>query len=167
MTKTNGQTGSGASLSHVDDQGQARMVNIAPKPATARRAIVEGRVRINEDLAEAIEHQSLAKGDLFAVARLAGIQAAKRTDEWIPLCHTLPLDHVELTAWLDRPFVQLRAVVSTTAKTGVEMEAYTAVTAAALTVIDMGKAIDKQMRVESIELVQKTGGTSDIDRGKC
>lgn len=146
------------SLSHVDAQGRTRMVDVSDKPVTARRAVAEGCVRVSAELAEAIERDTLAKGNLLEVARLAGIQAAKRTDELIPLCHSLPLDHADVEAWLDRPYVRLRAAMTTTARTGVEMEALTAVSVAALTVIDMGKAIDKAMTVEGIRLVEKTGG---------
>jgi cyclic pyranopterin phosphate synthase len=137
------------------------MVDVSEKASTARRAVAEGRVRINDALAEAIEQNTLAKGDLLQVARLAGVQAAKRTDELIPLCHSLPLDHVDVEAWVDRPYVHLRATATTTARTGVEMEALTAVTTAALTVIDMGKAIDKHMTIETVELTEKTGGKSE------
>jgi cyclic pyranopterin phosphate synthase len=147
-------------LTHIDETGHARMVHVGEKAITARRAVAEGRVRINEALARAIETNTLKKGNLLEVARLAGIQAAKRTDELIPLCHTLPLDHVDVRAWLEPPYVRLRAEASVTARTGVEMEALTAVAVAALTIIDMGKAIDKQMTIESIQLVEKTGGRS-------
>jgi len=145
-------------LSHVDEAGKARMVDVSGKPLTVRRAVAEGRVRINDDLAHAIRENQLAKGNLLEVARLAGIQAAKRTDELIPLCHSLPLDAVEVRATLGQGCVELRAEARTTWKTGVEMEALTAVTIAALTVIDMGKAIDKTMVIEGVRLVEKTGG---------
>jgi len=147
-------------LSHVDESGQARMVDIGDKPPTARRAVAEGRVRISDDLAQAIRENQLAKGNLLQVAQLAGIQAAKRTDELIPLCHSLPLDSVDVQATLGDGCVELRAEARTTWKTGIEMEALTAVTVAALTVIDMGKAIDKAMVIEGIRLVEKTGGNS-------
>ncbi|MEX0655781.1 MAG: cyclic pyranopterin monophosphate synthase MoaC, partial [Phycisphaeraceae bacterium] len=136
-------------LTHLDEGGQARMVDVGDKPVTRRRAVAEGRVRISAKLAEAIEANALAKGNLLEVARLAGIQAAKRTDELIPLCHGLPLDAVQVEAWLAEGYVHLRAEASTSWKTGVEMEALTAVSVAALTVIDMGKAIDKAMVIES------------------
>lgn len=145
-------------LSHLDDSGKARMVDVSDKPLTLRRAVAEGRVRISDALAKAIAGNQLAKGDLLQVARLAGIQAAKRTDELIPLCHSLPLDSVQVQATLGDRCVQLQAQVQTTWKTGVEMEALTAVTVAALTVIDMGKAIDKAMVIEGVRLVRKTGG---------
>ena len=145
-------------LSHVGTNGQARMVDVGDKPWTQRRAIAEGRVRISPALAKAIRANQLAKGNLLEVARLAGIQAAKRTDELIPLCHSLPLDYVQVVVQLDPREVRLRAEVSTTWKTGIEMEALTAVAVAALTVIDMGKAIDKGMVIEGVRLIEKTGG---------
>jgi cyclic pyranopterin monophosphate synthase len=129
-----------------------------------RRAVAEGAVRVNAALAKAIESNSIKKGNLLDVARLAGIVAAKRTDELIPLCHSLPLDHVEVEAWLDERVVRIRATATTTAKTGVEMEALVAVSVAALTVIDMGKAIDSLMTIESVQLMEKTGGKRDIRR---
>jgi cyclic pyranopterin phosphate synthase len=148
-------------LTHIDPAtGQARMVNVGEKPITPRRAVAEGRVRISEELAKAIAANTLKKGNLLEVARLAGVQAAKRTDELIPLCHSLPLDHADVQAWVEGPYVRLRAEASVTARTGVEMEALTAVAVAALTVIDMGKAIDKSMAIESIRLIEKTGGRS-------
>jgi cyclic pyranopterin phosphate synthase len=147
-------------LTHIDEAGRARMVNIGEKPITSRRAVAEGRVRISDELARAIQANTLKKGNLLEVARLAGIQAAKRTDELIPLCHSLPLDHADVQAWLEPPYVRLRAEAAVTARTGVEMEALTAIAVAALTVIDMGKAIDKSMAIESISLIEKTGGRS-------
>ncbi len=134
------------------------MVDIGDKPATVRRAVAEGRVRISAQLAQAIAANQVAKGNLLEVARLAGIGAAKRTDELIPLCHSLPLDMVDVQAHVEDNCVMLRAEVRTTWKTGVEMEALTAVAVAALAVIDMGKAIDKKMVIESVRLVEKTGG---------
>ena len=145
-------------LSHLDDRGAPRMVDVGDKQATHRRAVAEGRVRISPQLAAAIAANSVAKGNLLETARLAGIQATKRTDELIPLCHSLPLEHADVEAALGDGCVHLRATASTTAKTGVEMEALTAVAVAALTVIDMGKAIDPAMAIEYVRLVEKTGG---------
>lgn len=145
-------------LSHLDERGTARMVDVGAKAATARRAVAEARVRVNPELAAAIRSQSLAKGDLFAVARLAGIMAAKRADELIPLCHSLPLDHVDVHVSLTETHVEIRTDASTTSKTGVEMEALVAASVAALTVIDMGKSIDRSMEVESVRLIEKSGG---------
>ena len=167
MSGSNEPSKPDAALSHLDAQGRARMVDVGAKAPTARRAVAQGRVCVSEALAEAIETNALEKGDLLQVARLAGIQAAKRTDELIPLCHSLPLDHAEVSLWLERPHVRIRATVTTTAKTGVEMEALTAVSVAALTVIDMGKAIDKRMTIEAVELVEKTGGKSDAAAEKA
>ena len=147
-------------LSHVDAAGRARMVDVGDKHPTARCAVAEGRVRISAKLAAAVAANQLAKGNLLEVARLAGIQAAKRTDELIPLCHSLPLEHAQVEATLEGNTIRLRAEVRTFAKTGVEMEALTAVAVAALTVIDMGKAIDRAMVVESIRVIEKTGGRS-------
>lgn len=147
-------------LTHLDESGEVRMVDVGDKPLTVRRAVAEGRVRISDALADAIRSDQVAKGDLLQAARLAGIQAAKRTDELIPLCHSLPLDAVEVRATLGEGCVELRAEARTTWKTGVEMEALTAVTVAALTVIDMGKAIDKAMVIEGVRLIEKSGGKS-------
>lgn len=147
-------------LSHLDNRGRPMMVNVGDKPLTQRRAVAECFVRCSRDLLNRIRCDDLAKGSVFQIARLAGIQAAKRTDELIPLCHSLPLDgvDVEIEALSDR--VAIRAVASTTWKTGVEMEALTAVAVAALTVIDMGKSVDKGMVIEGVRLVEKTGGKS-------
>jgi len=146
------------SLSHVGADGRARMVDIADKTPTARQAVAEARVRISGELRDAIRRNAIAKGNVLDVARLAGIQGAKRTDELIPLCHSLPLEAIDVQATLESEHVYLSATAKTTGKTGVEMEALTAVSVAALTVIDMGKAIDKGMVIESIRLLEKTGG---------
>jgi len=144
------------------------MVDVAAKPVTDRVAVAEARVRVNAALGKAIRRNTLAKGDLLAVARLAGIQAAKRTDELIPLCHSLPIDHAEVEASLVNGTVRLRARVRTHARTGVEMEALAAVTVAALTVIDMGKALDKGMTIEGVRILEKRGGRSGtyVARGR-
>jgi cyclic pyranopterin phosphate synthase len=134
------------------------MVDVGDKPVTRRRAVAEGRVRVSADLAAAIASDTVTKGNLLEVARLAGIQAAKRTGRLIPLCHNLPLDFVNVEAWLEESHVRLRAEVKCEGKTGVEMEALTAVAVAALTVVDMGKAVDSGMVIEDIRLVEKTGG---------
>lgn len=127
---------------------------------TERIAVAECFVRVSGALAKAIRGNMLKKGDLLSVARLAGIQAAKRTDELIPLCHSLPLDSVDVEAELKGSRVRIRATARTHAKTGVEMEALTAAAVAALTVIDMGKAIDKGMVVEGLRVLEKRGGRS-------
>lgn len=147
-------------LSHLDSAGRARMVDVGEKPVTSRRAVAECLVRIAPALHTRIKSNSLSKGNLLEVARLAGIQAAKRTDELIPLCHALPLDSIDVQAELRKNHVYLRAEASATARTGVEMEALTAVAIAALAVIDMGKSVDKGMVVEGLRLLEKEGGRS-------
>lgn len=147
-------------LTHVDAQGRSRMVDIGDKALTTRKAVAQGFVTVNPELARAIQANTLAKGNIFEIARIAGIQAAKRTDELIPLCHSLPLDAVHVTLELTDGQVEIRAEARTTWKTGVEMEALTAVSVAALTVIDMGKALDKTMTIQGLRLIEKTGGKS-------
>jgi cyclic pyranopterin phosphate synthase len=149
-------------LSHTDGQGEARMVDVSAKAATARVAVAEGRVRMGAATLEALVAGNAPKGDVFGVARIAGIMAAKRTSELIPLCHPLPLSAVEVRvepepAW---PGVRLTATVKTLAPTGVEMEALTAVSVAALTLYDMAKALQKDMSIEGVRLVSKSGGAS-------
>ncbi len=145
-------------LTHVDAKGGVRMVDVGSKSVTARRAVAEAWVRVSQPLAEAIRTDSVAKGNLLETAKIAGIQAAKQTDRLIPLCHSLPLDAVVVSAALEGNAVWLRAEVRTCWKTGVEMEALTAVTVAALTVVDMGKAIDPGMVIEGVRLLEKDGG---------
>jgi len=147
-----------ANLTHLDESGEARMVDVGSKPATRRRAVAEGFVRCSEALLQRIRADDLAKGSVLRVAQIAGIQAAKRTDELIPLCHTIPLDDVDVHLELSSGGVRIRAEASATWTTGVEMEAFAAVMAAALTVIDMGKAVDKSMVIEGVRLLEKTGG---------
>lgn len=149
-----------AALSHIDASGQARMVDVSAKPVTERMAVAEAYVRVSSELARAIRGNAIKKGDLLQVAKLAGIQAAKRTDELIPLCHSLPLDSVDVHVELQGSRVYIRTEARTIARTGVEMEALTAAAVAALTVIDMGKAIDKGMVVEGLRLLEKRGGRS-------
>jgi cyclic pyranopterin phosphate synthase len=142
-------------LSHVDEStGEVRMVDVGPKPPTRRRAVARGRVRMAPSTASRL--RVLPKGDALVVARIAGIQAAKRTAELIPLCHPLPLTLVEVVLTVDDDGVAIEAAAETVAQTGVEMEALSAVAVAALTVYDMAKAIDKVMRIDGIELVSKT-----------
>lgn len=147
-------------LTHVDARGRAAMVDVGEKAVTARRAVAEARVMISPALAQRIRKNSLAKGNVLDVARLAGIQAAKRTDELIPLCHSLPLDSIQVRAELRRDHVYIWSEAKVTAKTGVEMEALLAVAIAALTVIDMGKSIDRAMTVEGLRMLEKEGGRS-------
>jgi cyclic pyranopterin phosphate synthase len=142
-------------LSHVDEQtGEVRMVDVGAKPPMRRRAVARGRVRMAAETAMRL--RSLPKGDALAVARIAGIQAAKRTSDLIPLCHPLPLTVVDVSLEVDADGVAIEAAAETTAQTGVEMEALTAAAVAGLTVYDMAKAIDKEMRIDDLVLVSKT-----------
>ena len=147
-------------LTHVDARGRAAMVDVGQKAMTARRAVAEARVMISAELAHRIRKNSLAKGNVLDVARLAGIQAAKRTDELIPLCHSLPLDSIQVRAELRRDHVYIWSEAKVTAKTGVEMEALLSVAIAALTVIDMGKSIDRAMTIQGLRMLEKEGGRS-------
>jgi cyclic pyranopterin phosphate synthase len=149
-------------LSHIGPDGAARMVDVGDKPVTKRHAAAEAYVRISPELEARIRENALAKGNLLEVARLAGIMAAKRTQELIPLCHSLPLDYVHVQATLapEGGRVHIRAEAGTHSRTGVEMEALTAVTVAALTVIDMGKAVDRAMVIEGVRVIEKSGGRS-------
>ena len=149
-------------LSHLDDSGNARMVDVSDKPATVRIAIARGDVYMKPETLDLIHQGNLKKGDVFRVAQLAGVMAGKRTADLIPLCHPLALDQilVELTAKPELPGIEITATVRTYSKTGVEMEALTAVSIAALTVYDMAKAVEKTMRIGNIRLVEKRGGQS-------
>jgi cyclic pyranopterin phosphate synthase len=147
-------------LSHVDDQGRVRMVDTSDKEATARRAVASARVLMSAETVAALRAHRTPKGDPLEAARLAGIMAAKRTADLIPLCHPLPLTHIDVRAELSDTGVSLEADVSTKAQTGVEMEALTAVSVAALTVYDMCKALEKGMTITDIRLERKTGGKS-------
>ena len=148
-------------LTHFDAAGQAHMVDVSGKQPTAREAVAEARVVMSPETL-ALAQGGAAKGDVLGVARLAGIMGAKRTAELIPLCHPLPLDKVsvDLTADPALPGVRITATARTTGRTGVEMEALTAATVAALTVYDMLKAAQKDMRIEGVRLLRKTGGKS-------
>ncbi len=147
-------------LSHVSDSGEARMVDVSDKPETERRARATGRIRMAKATLDAIVTAQIKKGDVIATARIAGIMAAKRTSDLIPLCHPLALTHiqVELAADPELPGVRAAATVRTSGKTGVEMEALTAVSVALLTVYDMAKAIDRAMTISDISLAEKSGG---------
>jgi len=147
-------------LTHLDASGAAHMVDVTAKPVTAREAIATGRIAMSAEAAAAIRTGTMAKGDVLAVARVAGIMAAKKTAELIPLCHPLPLTRVALDLACDDTGVTATATAATNAKTGVEMEALTAVSVALLTLYDMAKALDKRMVIEGIRLVRKTGGKS-------
>jgi cyclic pyranopterin phosphate synthase len=141
-------------LSHVDESGDVRMVDVGGKPLSRRRAVARAEVRMAAETARRL--RGLPKGDALAAAQLAGIMAAKRTSDLIPLCHPLPLTHVEVTLEVGDATVEIVASAETTAQTGVEMEALTAAMVAALTVYDMAKAIDKEMVVSEVRLVEKT-----------
>ena len=151
-----------ARLSHLDEDGSARMVDVGEKPPTRRRARAEARLRMSPDTARAVEASDAPKGDALGAARLAGIQAAKRTPELIPLAHPLPLDCVDVEAEVHAAegLIVLTADAAVTARTGVEMEALTAAAVAALTVYDMVKGLERGVTIERIELVEKTGGRS-------
>lgn len=149
-------------LSHIDESGRAHMVDVSHKPDTPRIAIAKGEVLMQPETLAVIEAGELKKGDLLTVAQLAGVMAAKRTSELIPLCHPLPISQVEVDLELDSnlPGIRITATVRTVGKTGVEMEALTGVTVAALTVYDMAKAVEKTMRIQNVRLVEKRGGQS-------
>jgi cyclic pyranopterin phosphate synthase len=147
-------------LTHIDEHGHAKMVDTSEKAITTRRAVASARVLMSAATVAAIRDHTTPKGDPLETARLAGIIAAKRTAELIPLCHTLPLTHVDVRAELVSEGVYLEAEVTTRAQTGVEMEALTAVSVAALTVYDMCKALDKTMTISDVRLELKTGGKS-------
>jgi cyclic pyranopterin monophosphate synthase len=142
-------------FSHLDAQGAARMVNVSAKPVQRRRAVAVARLRCAPATLRALRRQALPKGDVLAVARVAGIQAAKRTAELIPLCHPLPLEHVHLGFVLRRDGLEVTCTAETWARTGVEMEALTGASIAALTFYDMCKAVDQCMWIEAIRLVEK------------
>lgn len=149
-------------LTHLDAEGRARMVNVGEKAVTHRVCIARCEVRMALETLQRISAGDMPKGDVLATARIAGIQAAKRTDQWIPLAHPLPLDAVEVhfTPDLNRSVVEVEARAETHWRTGVEMEALVAASAAALTLYDMCKAIDRGMTIDAVRLVQKTGGKS-------
>ena len=145
------------SLSHVDESGAVHMVDVGDKPLSRRRAVARATVLMAAETARRL--RDLPKGDALATAQLAGIMAAKRTSDLIPLCHPLPLTHVDVSLEVGADRVEIRSVAETTAQTGVEMEALTAASVAALTVYDMAKAIDKEMTVTDVTLVEKTKET--------
>jgi cyclic pyranopterin phosphate synthase len=149
-------------LSHQDAEGRARMVDVGGKAETARTARAEGSIRMSAETLSAVERSAVKKGDVLAAARIAGIMAAKRTAELIPLCHPLPLTDAGIDIEIDRalPGLHVTAWASTQARTGVEMEALTAVSVALLTVYDMAKAMDRGMEISSVRLVEKRGGKS-------
>lgn len=147
-------------LTHLDEAGAARMVDVGHKSATERRAVAGGRIAMSREAAAAIRDGAVAKGDVLAVARIAGIMAAKRTADIIPLCHPLPLTSVEVALTIEDDGVAVTATATTTGQTGVEMEAMVAVSTALLTLYDMAKAMDKGMIIQVVRLLSKTGGKS-------
>ena len=147
-------------LSHIDDDGRLRMVDTSSKTATTRHAVASARVLMSSETVQAVREHTTPKGDPLEAARLAGIMAAKKTADLIPLCHPLPLTHVDVQARIEDEAVYLESSVSTNAQTGVEMEALTAVSVAALTIYDMCKALDKGMIISDLRLESKTGGKS-------
>jgi cyclic pyranopterin phosphate synthase len=148
-------------LTHTDDEGAARMVDVGGKETTERRAVARGVVQMSAETAKLVAQGGLPKGDVIGVARVAGIQAAKRTDELIPLCHSLPLSYANVEIEVGEDSVTIVAEARTTAQTGVEMEALTACSVAALTIYDMVKAVERP-RIASIELVHKSGGRTNF-----
>jgi len=149
-------------LSHIDESGRIKMVDVGAKDETERVAIAKGEVLMRPETFEAVRQGKMKKGDVLSVAQIAGIMAAKRTSELIPLCHPIPLVDIQVDCDLDPklPGVQITSTVKAMAKTGVEMEALTAIAVTALTIYDMAKAIEKTMRIQNIRLVRKTGGKS-------
>ena len=148
-------------LSHVDEAGRARMVDVGDKPVSERQATARGQVRMSREAFQAVQGNAVAKGDVLTVAQVAGITAGKRTGELIPLCHPLGLDALDVTLELnpELPGVDVEATARVTGRTGVEMEALTAVAVACLTVYDMVKSLDRSMVIEQVRLISKTGGT--------
>jgi cyclic pyranopterin phosphate synthase len=147
-------------LTHIDADGAARMVDVSAKAETKREAVAEGRILIGPQALDAIRAGSVKKGDVLAVARVAGIMAAKKTADLIPLCHPLPISGVTLDLVIEDDGIRATATVVTTYTTGIEMEALTAVSTALLTVYDMAKAMDRGMRIDGVRLLSKTGGKS-------
>jgi len=147
-------------LTHLDEHGQARMVDVGGKPDSARKAVATGRIRLSPEALAAVRDGSGPKGDVLAAARIAGIMAAKKTAELIPLCHSLALDTVSVEFAFEEGAIRTTATASLTGKTGVEMEALTATSLALLTIYDMAKALDKGMVIEEVRLLSKSGGKS-------
>ncbi len=147
-------------FTHLNDAGEVRMVDITNKEVTKRSATAHGIVKVNQSVITLINSKNLPKGDLFSTVRLAGIMAAKKTSELIPLCHPLAISGVEVVVEIKNESISITAIVKSTDRTGVEMEALTAVSIAALTAIDMVKAVDKSATIESVRLIEKTGGKS-------
>jgi len=143
-------------LTHIGSDGSAKMVDVSAKPLSVRRATASGKISLRPETLELIQRNQIAKGNVIATARIAGIQAAKKTAELIPLCHTLPLSNVEVEITPNHKQMEVNCTASTIAQTGVEMEALTGVTVALLTIYDMCKAVDKEMRISEVRLLKKT-----------
>ena len=143
-------------LTHVAADGRVQMVDVSAKPLSARTAIATGKIRLQRETVDLISENKIAKGDVFATARIAGIQAAKQTPQLIPLCHPLPLSHVAIDIFTSNDGAEVKCAARTVAQTGVEMEALTGVSVALLTIYDMCKAVDNEMRISDIRLVEKT-----------
>jgi len=157
-----GNTDPNLQLTHLDDQGNAKMVDVGDKDVTSREAIARGQVSIQPETLRLIKEGLMKKGDVLTIAQLAGIMGAKKTSDLIPLCHPLPLDKVDVELEMDEPEcrINITATAKTTARTGVEMEALTAVTVSALTLYDMCKSVDRGIRIEAVRLIEKRGGRS-------
>jgi cyclic pyranopterin phosphate synthase len=143
-------------LTHIGTNGRAQMVDVSAKPPSSRMAVATGKIRLQADTLDLISNDQIAKGNVFATARIAGIQAAKETARLIPLCHTLPLGEIKIDIATSKDHAEVKCTARTIAQTGVEMEALTGVTIALLTIYDMCKAVDKEMRIADVRLVEKT-----------
>ena len=143
-------------LTHIGADGRAQMVDVSGKPPSARRAVAAGKIRLQRATLDLISSDQIAKGNVFATARIAGIQAAKQTAHLIPLCHTLPLGDIKIDIAASKDYAEVKCTAQTVAQTGVEMEALTGVMIALLTIYDMCKAVDKEMRIDDVRLIEKT-----------
>jgi cyclic pyranopterin monophosphate synthase len=143
-------------LTHIGSDGRAQMVDVSAKPLSKRRAVASGRIRLQRETLDLIARDQIAKGNVFATARIAGIQAAKQTAQLIPLCHTLPLGQVNIEIIASKDGAEVKCIAQTIAQTGVEMEALVGVTVALLTIYDMCKAVDKEMIISNVQLLEKT-----------
>jgi cyclic pyranopterin monophosphate synthase len=150
-------------LTHISSNGRAQMVDVSAKPLSARTAVASGKIRLRKETVDLIRKNEIAKGDVIATARLAGIQAAKQTAHLIPLCHTLPLGEVKIDITVSDSAAEVRCAARTVAQTGVEMEALTGVAVALLTIYDMCKAVDKEMQISNVRLLEKT--KQELSRG--
>ena len=149
-------------LSHISQDGRAQMVDVSAKPLSKRKAVACGKIRLQRETLDLIARDQIAKGNVFATARIAGIQAAKQTAQLIPLCHTLPLGQVDVDMVASKDGVEVKCTAQTIAQTGVEMEALVGVTVALLTIYDMCKAVDKHMIVSDVQLIEKTKSTVSV-----